>query len=98
MRKNGQSTNIVEFEIYNAYFYPLSIFFMTFIGAIMGSIYRRGGIMIFFFLCVFLCLVYVTIMAIGKILGHSNVITPLTGALLPHILSILILSVVYIRK
>ena len=87
----GQVTYIVDYEIFNTYFYPFSIFFMTFIGSMLGSIYSRGGLMGYFFLCIFFCLIYITIIIVGKVLGQSNSIPPLIGALLPHIITSIVL-------
>lgn len=94
----GQPTFIVEYEIYNAIFFPFSIFFMTFIGSLLGSVYTRSGIMLYFFLCVFICLIYITIIIIGKLLGESNTVSPFFGALLPHILTSLTLFLIALRK
>lgn len=94
----GQPTFIVEYEIYNAIFFPFSLFFMTFIGALLGSINNRSGVMIYFFLCVFICLVYITIIIIGKLLGQSNTLSPFMGALLPHIITTLSLFIIAKRK
>jgi lipopolysaccharide export system permease protein len=87
LRSFAQPTFIVDYEIYNAYFFPFSIFFMTFIGALLGSINNRGGNMIYFFICIFICLIYIAIITLGKIYGQSNTISPLMGALLPHLVT-----------
>lgn len=83
----GQPTFIVDYEIYNALFFPFSIFFMTFIGAILGSIHSRRGLMLYFFICLFICLLYIIVIVVGSVLGQNNTISPFLGALLPHLLT-----------
>ena len=89
----GKKTSLVDYEIYNVYFFPLSIFFMTFLGAVIGSVHTRSSVMIYFILCIFICLIYIAIVIIGKILGQKDTIPPIAGASLPHLVTVLILLI-----
>lgn len=94
----AQPTFIVDYEIYNAIFFPFSIFFMTFIGAVLGSVNNRGGTMIYFFVCIFMCVIYIAIIVLGKIFGQANTISPMMGALLPHAVTSLVLFGLSFRR
>jgi lipopolysaccharide export LptBFGC system permease protein LptF len=94
----AQPTFIVDYEIYNALLFPFAIFFMTFIGALLGSISNRGGTMVYFFICLLICLVYISIIVLGKIFGQANTISPMLGALLPHLVTSFVLFALAFRR
>jgi lipopolysaccharide export system permease protein len=94
----GETTYHVDYEIYNAFFGPFSIFFMSFIGAALGSMFTRGGVMLYFLLTIIICLIYIVIVVVGKIMSQSNTISPFFGAMLPHLITLLVLLFISNKK
>lgn len=94
----GQTTERVDYEIYNCFFGPLSVFFMAFIGSILGSMIRKGSVIIYFLLCVIICLIYMVIVIMGKVFAQDNTIPAFLGASLPHLVTLLILSYLVNKK
>ena len=94
----GQTTYHVDYEIYNAFFAPLSIFFMTFIGSILGSMFTKGSVIIYFLACIIICLIYMVVVIIGKVLAQNNEIPALLGASLPHLATLCVLTFLVNKK
>ena len=94
----GQTTYQVDYEIYNTFFSPLSIFFMAFIGSILGSMFTKGSAIIYFLACIIICLMYMVIVIMGKVMSQNNEITPFLGASLPHITTFFVLLMLSNKK
>lgn len=94
----GQTTYQVDYEIFNTFFSPLSIFFMAFIGSILGSMFTKGNAIFYFLGCIIICLMYMVIVIMGKVMSQNNEISPFLGASLPHITTFLVLTFLMNKK
>jgi lipopolysaccharide export system permease protein len=89
-RSGAGNVELPKVQLYGRYAYPFSIIVVTIVGFALASVRRQGGRGFHIASGLAISFIYLVMMKVIEPFGGSGVISPITAAVLPHLVFLLI--------